>query len=271
MQFDITASIVLYKSDPEVVGEAIDSFLKCTRPCRLYLLDNSPTEKLRSLAKDERVEYVFNNGNVGFGKAHNVALKKSVTNSKYHLVLNPDVYFEAGVLEELFDFMEQRPEVGQIMPRILYPDGEVQYSGKLLPAPIDLIARRVFPGWNYFRKKNNMYELRDSGYNRIMNIPQHLGCFLFIRTSVFPAVGYFDEDMFMYMEDIDLTRRIHMRYQTLFYPGVHVYHHYEQGSKQSSRLLKYHIDSTITYFNKWGWLFDSERKNLNKKAIKQYS
>jgi len=166
--------------------------------------------------------------------------------------------------------MEDHRAVGQVMPLVLYPDGEIQYSGKLLPTPLDLFGRRVFPSWNYFKNKNDIYELRGSGYNQVMNVPQHLGCFMFIRTSILNKVGYFDEDMFMYMEDIDLTRRIHQKFETIFYPLTSVYHHYEQGSKQNPKLFKYHVNSSITYFNKWGWLFDGERRTLNKKAREKY-
>jgi GT2 family glycosyltransferase len=55
---------------------------------------------------------------LGFGKAHNIALKKSIEeNVPYHLVLNPDVYFEKGVLEELYKFMESNKDVGLVMPK----------------------------------------------------------------------------------------------------------------------------------------------------------
>jgi len=76
----------------------------------------------------------------------------------YHLVLNPDVYFESGVLEKLFDYMEFNSDVGQLMPKVLYPDGEVQYLCKLLPTPMDLIFRRFIPFEEWKRKRNELYE-----------------------------------------------------------------------------------------------------------------
>lgn len=92
---------------------------------------------------DNKIIYIFNNANLGFGKGHNIALRKSIEeNISYHLVLNPDVYFEEGVLEELYNFMEENQDVGLVMPKVLYSDGRLQHLCKLLPTPFDLFGRR---------------------------------------------------------------------------------------------------------------------------------
>lgn len=79
---------------------------------------------------------------------------------KYHLVLNPDVYFDAGTLESLFDYMEARVDVGNVMPRIIYPNGELQYLCKLLPTPMDWIGRMFIPFKGIKKKINNSFEMR---------------------------------------------------------------------------------------------------------------
>ena len=53
----------------------------------------------------------------------------------------------------------------------------------------------------------------------------------------------------------------------MFYPTVVVYHEYEKGSYKNWKLLKYHIYSTIKYFNKWGWIFDRKRKLKNEECL----
>ena len=65
--------------------------------------------------------------------------------SKYHIVVNPDIYFEEGTIESLTEYMDNNPDVGQIMPKVFYPNGELQYLCKLLPTPSDLIFRRFLP------------------------------------------------------------------------------------------------------------------------------
>jgi GT2 family glycosyltransferase len=269
--YDIAASIVLFKNNRNVLRDAIDSFLKTTLRVKLYLVDNSPDQSLSDLgAIDSRIEYIFNNANLGFGKAHNIAIRRSLPEAKYYAVLNPDIRFDAGVVEDLFAFMESNSDVGQVMPKVLYPSGEVQRLCKLLPTPADLFLRRFFPWFPGADVRNRRYELIDTGYDKVMNIPYLSGCFMFFRTSALSEVGLFDERIFMYIEDADLTRRMHERYKTLFYPGVVVYHNYEKGSYKSLKLMLYNVHGAFIYFTKWGWLFDSERKKINRQVLKAY-
>lgn len=270
MKFDLTVSIVAYNNNSDHLRAAIESALKSKLNTKLYLIDNSPHDQLKALAQYPGCEYIFNNRNLGFGKAHNIAMQKALSESKYHLVLNPDIYFEEGVLEKIFEYMEMNADVGQIMPKVLYPTGEVQRLCKLLPSPADLFLRRFFPWVKGASKRNRKYELAESGYNRIMNIPYLSGCFMFLRTSVLGETGFFDDRIFMYIEDADLTRRIHLRYKTLFFPSVHVYHHYNKGSYKNLKLMLYNIHGAIVYFSKWGWIFDSERKRINRQVIRDY-
>ena len=271
---NINVSIVLFKNDQDLVKKAIYSCVNSVLINRIYLIDNSPTDILRCLASlDSRIEYIFNNANLGFGKAHNIALKRSIEeNIPYHLILNPDVYFNKGVLEEIYNFMENNPDVGLVMPKVLYPDGTLQYLCKLLPTPLDLFGRRFLnfgPFKKIVEKRNEIYELRFTGYDKIMEVPYLSGCFMFIRTEVLKKVGLFDERFFMYLEDTDLSRRIHRVSKTVYYPDVFIYHEYGKGSYKNSKLLKYHLDSAIKYFNKYGWFFDKERDEINNKTLEK--
>ena len=267
----LNVSIVLYHNPEEQVIRAISSVLDTSLKVKLYLIDNSSNDNLKILSElDKRIIYIFNNANLGFGKAHNIAIKKSIEDKvPYHLVLNPDVYFRRGVLEEVYEFMEKNRDVGLIMPKVVYPNGEIQYLCKLLPTPLDLILRRFIPVKSLKERRNYIYELRFTGYNKIMNVPYLSGSFMFLRVSVLEEIGLFDERFFMYLEDTDLSRRIHRMYKTLYYPYVEVVHEYGKGSYKSMKLLLYHIRSAILYFTKWGWFFDKERKEINSKVLKQ--
>jgi GT2 family glycosyltransferase len=270
MKYDITASIVLFRNNPLSIKRVITSFLNTELRVHLFLIDNSPSDDLKQVTADPRCTYIFNNANLGFGKGHNIGLRKSMQESTYHAVLNPDIYFSAHTLEKCFNFMESNPDVGQIMPKILYPDNSLQYSGKLLPTPLDLLGRRLFMWIPAFKKRNRVYELVDADHNKIMNVPHLLGCFMFLRNSVLHQSGLFDEKIFMYTEDIDLTRRIHTHYKTLYYPEAQIYHHYERGSRKSIKLFLYHLRSTFQYFMKWGWFYDPERRHVNARVIHDY-
>jgi len=266
----ITTSIVTYKNNLKQVERAIKSFLNTDLNVRLYIIDNSLTNEIKEICNDSRIEYIFNNANLGYGRAHNIAMRKSIAEGvKYYLVLNPDVYFDRGVLERIYEYMELHPDVGNLMPKVLYPDGEIQYLCKLLPTPFDLIFRRFLPFKKVLAKRDNIYELRFSGYDKIMDVPYLSGCFMFIRTETLKKVGLFDERFFMYLEDTDLSRRIYKCCRTVYYPEVSVFHGYERGSHKNLILLKHHIESAIKYFNKWGWFFDKERHEINQKVLEK--
>ncbi|WP_374166381.1 glycosyltransferase family 2 protein [Arcticibacter sp. MXS-1] len=265
MKQQVTASIVLYNTDASV-KKTIESFLACSLHVKLYLIDNSPGDTLRSLASDPRVEYIHSGANLGFGRAHNVAVREVIDSSPYHLVLNPDISFERGVIEELYTFMEKNRGVGHVMPKVYYPDGSTQYLCKLIPTPFDLIFKRFLPA-SFSDKRMERFQLRSSGYNKEMDVPYLSGCFMFLRTSALREVGLFDERFFMYPEDIDLTRRIHRKYRTVFYPEVSVIHAHAAESYKSFRMLYIHIANMVRYFNKWGWLFDAERRRINQNIL----
>jgi len=267
----INASIVLYHNKKEQLLKALTSFLNTDLKVKLYLIDNSSNDDLKELESiDSRIEYIFNNANLGYGTAHNIAMKKSIEGGVfYHVVLNPDIYFKASLLDKIFTYMEQNIEIGNLLPQVLYPDGEVQHLCKLLPTPIDLIFRRFIPSKSWKEKINKLYELRFSGYNKIMNTPSLSGCFMFLRVSALKEVGLFDESIFMYLEDVDLNRRIHSNYKTIFYPEVSIVHEYAKESYKSKKLLMFHIQSAIYYFNKWGWFFDKQRDDINDRTLKE--
>jgi hypothetical protein len=263
-QYDITVSIVAYKSNPAELEQAIRSLSDTSLRIIIVIVDNSPTEELGPLCRALGTEYLYTGNNLGFGAAHNIAFKKFST-SKYHLVLNPDVQFGHKVLEELVAFLELNESVGLVMPRVVYPSGSPQKLCKRLPDPLDIIARRLFPGFlqRLFRRRMSAFELCDMDMNKVLSVPFLSGCFMLIRKKVLNDIGTFDERYFLYFEDLDLTRRIHQQYNTVYYPGVTITHRHDKGSYKSARHLFYSIQSAFRYFNKWGWIYDRDRDQIN--------
>lgn len=265
----ITVSIVTYKTNEAELG----SLLNCLTNDAVYkvwIVDNSPTDELRCvLDLSDKIEYIFGHGNIGYGAAHNIAIRKSIEcEAKYHIVVNPDIYFEKGVIECLSDYMDKYHDVGHLMPKVVYPNGELQYVCKMIPTPADLIFKRFLPS-SLTRKSLNLFQLKFTGYEKEMNVPYLSGCFMFFRVSALKEIGLFDERFFMYPEDIDITRRMHEKYKTMFYPSVQIVHAHAAESKTSKKMLWIHIVNMIKYFNKWGWIFDRKRDTINKKLLKE--
>ncbi len=265
----ITASIVVFKNTPKLVLAAVKSFLDSSPEGILFLIDNSPQNTIgKHFETEKRVNYIFNNKNLGFGAAHNIALVQSQEmGSVYHLVLNPDVYFDKKVIPELLNLMDTQSDVGLVMPKVLYPDGRIQHLCKLLPSPENLFLRRFFPFNKKFDRTNHIYELKFSGYDKMMDVPCLSGCFMLLRNDCLKKIGLFDEDIFLYTEDIDLTRRIHKHFRTVFYPAASIYHIHEKGSYKKLIPFLFHVKSVVTYFNKWGWFHDPERELINRATL----
>jgi GT2 family glycosyltransferase len=263
---DLSVSIVLYKTDKNEVLEIIKLLKSSKLRIRIYLVDNSPNDSLREIANNTDVIYIYNNYNFGYGKAHNIAINLINGISKYHLILNSDVNFNPNILEIALQFMEENKNVALLSPRISYPNGELQYFCRLLPDPFDLLLRRFIPVFlkPLFKNKLNKYLLLHKDYSKQMNVPNLPGSFMFLRVSSLLRVGGFDENFFMYVEDVDLTRRLNEHYETLYYPNIAIVHKLARGSYTFSKLTFYHIRSAIYYFNKWGWFFDRKRILINK-------
>lgn len=265
----ISASIVLYHTREEELAQVIKSY-QPGADRRLFLIDNSEqiSEWCRKLADENQwVEYICNHKNVGYGTAHNIGIKRAVSvGANYHLVLNPDIRFEPEILSELEAYADQHTDVVYMLPKVLYPDGEMQYLCKRLPTPMDLIFRRFLPQTKLLKRRNDKYILKDSGYEKIMNPPCLSGCFMFMRLETIVTYQlFFDEGFFMYCEDFDLIRRLHRVGKTIYYPYVSIVHDHAKESYKNKKMLLIHVRSAVRYFNKYGWVFDKERRLVNRK------
>lgn len=263
----LNISIVLYRPVISQVQNLLAELknVKCLN-C-IYLIDNSPV-KSEEFVDSEQVRYVFNDGkNLGYGTGHNIALRESVFEGiDFHLVMNADVVVRAEDIDLMHNFISRESEVGQLIPRVIYPDGSLQYVAKLLPTPLDVFGRRFLPDC-WMTKRNARYELHAADYSKPFNAPSLSGCFMFMRTQAALQAHLFDERYFLYPEDVDLTRTIHRDWLTIYWPAVTIVHHHAKGSYRSWRLLWVHIVNMCRYFNKWGWFYDPERRRMNRATL----
>ena len=266
----LNVSIVLYRPDWEQVSALTHALLQSQRVNRVYWIDNSPQAAEQLPLQSERIQYQHNPTNLGYGAAHNIAIRESIyDNIPFHLVINPDIILDAKELDRMLDFVSQNPLVGSLMPKVTYPNGQLQYLCKLLPTPLDVFGRRFLPA-SWTAQRNHQYEMRASGYDKIMNIPYLSGCFMLLRTEAVKQARLFDERFFMYPEDMDLTRRIHRNYLTVYFPYATIIHNHEKASYKSLKMLWIHMVNMCRYFNKWGWFRDKERQLFNDTAIREY-
>lgn len=263
MTSTLAASIVTYHTDPAELTTVLCALISAGVQ-RVYVVDNSRLSYISSLcARYPEVEYIPA-PNRGYGAGHNIALRLSLARGEaYHLVMNSDVTFPPTSIAPLTAYMDSHPHVGAVQPRIVGSDGQMQYTVRMLPTPFDLILRSFLPHWAFPRRRAR-YELRHLDHSQPFDVPYHQGSFMLLRLSALQRAGLFDERFFMYLEDIDLTRRIHRHYSTVYLPLATITHGYRRQSYSSFRFRAIHCINAVRYFNKWGWLFDSERRCINR-------
>lgn len=259
----IIVSIVIYKHSYLDLKPTIDSLLSVSIISKIILIDNDSSYWAQNLLND-RIFYVQSDGNFGFGYGHNLAIKKYAQESEYFLICNPDIVFQKEQFDSFLDFIKNRTE-GLFLPKIVYPNGDDQYGARLLPSPLNLFARR-------FSKKlaiilDDKYLLKKNKINDAVFVPYLSGCFMLFRSKCLLELGGFDERFFMYMEDVDISRRCAEKFGTLYCPQFSIIHAHEQASYKNKKLLKAHLRSAILYFNKWGWVYDPIRRSLNEQCL----
>lgn len=265
--YDVVGSIVLFNTSLAEVERAIRLFTAVPLKSHLCILDNSPVPTALPAVDAAKVSYFHTGNNLGYGRAHNLAIRAAAGRARYSLVMNTDIDYANDVVQRLVEFLDNRPSAGLAAPKVRYPDGSLQHVCRLLPTPGNLFLRRFLPGSELTRKFDHAYELRGWDHNSIANLPYFQGSFLLLRTGLCNKLGGFDERFFLYGEDIDLTRRLHAVSQTLYVPDVSITHEYRRFSSRGLKGTWIGIQNNARYFNKWGWLFDAERDAINSRAL----
>ena len=257
-------SLVLYQHTLIDIQTTLDSLLRTDSVDKVILVDNGGCDWAHQL-EHTKIVYIKAERNGGFGYGHNLAIHEYSRSSDYFLICNPDIDFEPQELENLLE-VAKSSTAGLFSPKIVYPDGTDQFGQRLLPTPLNLFARRFLPEY-LSNKLDDRYLLKTLTIDKPASIPNVSGSFMLFKSSCLLELDGFDERYFMYMEDIDISRRCAVRFGVLYVPSAYVIHEHQQASYKNKALLKAHIISAIEYFNKWGWIFDRQRKKINRETI----
>lgn len=248
----VTATIVLYKENSEELSKTIESFLNVPRSKKLFLVDNSPTDILKDEFEHPEIEYIYVGVNIGFGAAHNEVIPKIRNRSNYHLILNPDVTFQPDIFAQLTGRLDEEDNLALISPKVLFPNGKNQYTSRRYPTFSELIVRRLSFLKVMFPAIIKKGEYRDKDLSRPFYPDFMHGCFLLFKTEVFVELNGFDERYFLYMEDVDICKKLdEIGWKKLYFPHVEIVHVLKKKSLKSIKLFFYHIISVFQYFYKW--------------------
>lgn len=222
---------------------------------KIYIIDNScredsdnEKEKFRWLLECfDDIEYIDTKQNRGFGAGHNRIIPE--LDSKYHAIVNPDIILKEDSFKVLIRFMDDTPDCGMAIPRIISEEGVLQEAYRAEPTFSEMFKRFFLR--RFCEKSIQKGNLRYEDYSKPFQVPFAQGCFLVIRTELFKEVNGFDERFFLYLEDADLSKRVNEVSKVLYCPDTEVIHKWEMGSHKKLGLFLEHVKSMIHYFRKW--------------------
>lgn len=253
----LTIAIVTFQPDFVELSQTLDSLSIALKQIEqsnflLTIVDNSADNSVSTfLEKNYQhlpIRLLQGHGNIGFGRAHNLALDEL---GEFHLILNPDVQLHSEALINAITFMKSNPQCGLISPYAEWPNGERQYLCKRYPAILDLFLRGFAPKTirKLFKKRLHRYEMRAETQNHVYwNPPIVSGCLMFCRSEVLLKVRGFSETYFLYFEDFDLSLRIGLFSSIAYVPSVRLIHSGGNTSKKGFWHIRTFIQSAISFY-----------------------
>lgn len=211
-------------------------------------IEDSRMEELVSTFPD--VHVIDPNANLGYSKGVN--LGTSNTTSEVVAVLNPDLEMEPGCAMAACLYLAQNPQVGSVGPKILDADGEVYPSARNEPSTKDAIGHALLGLFKPNNPFTRRYKNLDIDTEVIRDVDWLSGAAQFIRRSALDEVGGWDEDFFMYCEDVELGRQLRIHgFRSVYVPEA-VLTHVQGGSSKATpiKLLVIHHKSLYKFSKK---------------------
>lgn len=240
----------------------------CSHDLEVIVIDNEVTVSTKTaiLGQYPSAIVIENQTNVGYTRAVNQGIR--LAHGEFILVLNADVELRKGALDRLVQFMLDHQGVGIAGAKLVYPDGQLQYSARTFYDLKTLLYRRtplgrLHPSSPVLRR----HLMLDWDHNTARQVDWVLGACLLVRREAMKQVGLMDERYFLYLEDVDWCYRMHQHGWEVYYvPEAEIVHHYRQGSRAERQLNKdalIHLLSMIRYLDKWNELWYLTKKHLH--------
>jgi len=249
---DLSIIIVNYNTSKLII-QALNSVYKNSKNINfeIIVVDNASKDDSVEMIKKHfpQVILIQNNENLGFSKANNIAIKRSI--GEYILLLNSDTIVMEDTLEKMIKYMNDNPDVGASGCKVVLPDGSLDKACKRsFPTPQNALYNalkldRLFPQSKVFGEYNLTY----LDENEIHDVDCLVGAFMMVRREVIEQVGLLDEDFFMYGEDIDWCYRIKQAgWRIVYYPKTKIIHYKGGSSKKKNTKIIYEFHKAMYLF-----------------------
>lgn len=238
-------------ADAAIAGGVIAS-------ARLCLVDNGDDAGLDVLAAAcgwPDAVLISGHGNVGFGRAHNLALAEGMEH--FHLVLNPDVDIEPDALLTALVFMRSNPACGLLSPSVRGGEKGWHFLCKRYPSVLGLAVRGFGPGWlrKLLQGWLGRYEMQqDNDKDVLWDPPIVSGCFMLFRGEVLNRLQGFDPRFFLYFEDFDLSLRAARAARVAAVSAVRIAHFGGGAARKGWQHIFMFMRSAWLFFRLHGWV-----------------
>ena len=236
--------IVTYNS-AHVIGPALDSL----REHEVQLIDNGSIDSTLELARSyPNVRIRVNERNVGYGAAVNVAA--ALHPGRDICLLNPDVVMSPGTVEGLASHCTGWP-TGVVAPRLVNPDGSLQYSARNYQTLGVVLASRTPLRRTRLGQRLQQWHLSPSMGEGVREVPWVTGAAMYFDRRAFDSVGGFDSAYFMYHEDQDICLRLRKQgWRIRYVPTLTGTHAHARASRSNARAVRRHLVSTAKFYRR---------------------
>lgn len=252
---DLSIIVVNYNSLCFMIA-CLASIAECLKPGghETILIDNGSINGCSQLIKEKfpGLSFIENAKNLGFARAVNQGF--AIAKGKYLLILNPDIKLLPGSVEKAIHFLDKNPEVGLLLPKLVNPDGSLQFSCRTFYDFPTLLFRRtplgkIFPNHPVIRR----HLMMDWDHNEVRKVDWGLGASMVIRREALKGGKVFDERFFLYFEDVDLCFSLKKEgWKVVYCPNVVMVHHHVRQSAQGfmNRERWEHFKSLLKFYCK---------------------
>lgn len=212
---------------------------------------------LRSLAPS--IETIFNDRNIGFGRANNQAVE--LARGRHVLLLNTDAFVSPDTLTKTLAWMDNHPDCGVLGVRLTDETGFLQASCRFSPTIFNVFLSRT--GLSRWFPWVDLIDDMNWDHSSVRECDWVPGCFYLIRGETLRTVGLFDSRFFMYYEEVDHCKRVlQAGWKVFFYPYTRVIHIGGESAKSVAKISRsgrqiseIQIESELLYFKKHnGWV-----------------
>lgn len=257
---EVSIGVVTYNSSEDIEG-LLNSLQKSShKNMAVYVVDNASTDNtVEKLEKSSQTLMLIKSArNLGFGKAHNKMI--GLSNSKYHIICNPDIRVGHDTIQKCVDYMNLHDDIAVLTPLVRNIDGTQQFLPKKNPA-IKYMLGGLFESYIPFCKHlRDEYTLRNKKIVKPVDVEFCTGCFMVVRTEALKQVGGFDERYFLHFEDADLTRKLKKIGRAVYNPDIEITHVWHRDNKKMNKSFWIAFGSMIKYMSKWNSMKKLERR-----------